>query len=372
MQQNMSGLRSRVELETKKLIPHYKDAQMEVSSTMTQTMALFLEQTLSNCQQRVRGNSSISLSGPQWPDQNDRTSHDLQGVGSWPQFLHYKLLPSAQLVHGGFCAPSSMMLVMRDGGQEVVCRVDCTKQQMLTLLGFNKQPTGHTCQALISHHEEQVSMDADGSPEMVPDCSPMDMSGSPRPTGSPAGTSPSSINEQSSCCGSDSTDSADSIADELISRLSDIILDYCGGPAIHGNFDVISQAVGSAVADFVYELLDELGTFPSMNQCPDRGGSDSTFSTRFGGDEEDPSRGVDGQSLGGQGAPDSGGGMQQRGTGGDGPPNPKKSGIATSGDNPSKVFRWSCPYRMRNPGRFNIRDHKSCVIYGWISFEKLK
>jgi len=50
----------------------------------------------------------------------------------------------------------------------------------------------------------------------------------------------------------------------------------------------------------------------------------------------------------------------------DGDDNDQSEGEQSSGDGEpgrkkSKVVRYSCPYRKRNPRRFNIRDHTSCA-----------
>ncbi|KAK3339668.1 hypothetical protein B0T25DRAFT_560366 [Lasiosphaeria hispida] len=385
IRQNINVLRERVKHEAERLVPQHIDTQNKVWSSFTHLFIFFLEQTLSSCQQRVRGNSSISMFGPLWPrggspaelDQSENTPHDFLGLGTWAQAFHYNLHHGPRLVHRDFCGPSSLMLAVRNGEQEFYCRVSCTEQQLWAILGFDQQMETFT-DANKSQEAEDVStgMNVDEDPDNTPDCSSMDISGSPLSQVLPSlalSTESALISDEEgsrSCV----SDGGDDVADEVISRICDMVLEYCGGPAAHSNIDLVSQAVGSAVADFVHELFDGLTALPQMNQCGADGGSSSALNPNLGSGGYGASSGeMGGAGLGGQGL-SAGGGAQERGLEGNGPPSPKKGATTSSDKNAPIGFSYSCPYRKHNPLRFSInsKKHKQCATVGWNRFDHLK
>jgi len=375
IRQNLGVLRERVKLEAQKLIPDYHDTQVNVWSSMTHIFIFFLEQTMSSCQQRVRGNADMSLFGPNcsWSKPlpvTDNTPHDLLGLGEWSKAFHDKPPNSQRTVHRDICVPSSLLLAVKSGEKEFFCRVDCTKQQLWAILGTD-QPLAGRADAEI-HKEQETSMEVDEDKEMTPACSPMDMSG----------LSVSLVSPDQSACQSDvdedaesaASDDEDAIADEIISRVCDIVLRYCGGPATgSADLDIISQAVGTAVTDFVHELLNELSTFPQTNQCGGDGGPTPTFNPGSGdGGYGESSGAAGGAGLGGQGIPNSG--ESSQGVGGNGPLRPGKGGALPNGKYLFHGHLWGCPFRKHNPERFSISDkrYKQCATTGWAKFEHLK
>ncbi|GAB1319574.1 hypothetical protein MFIFM68171_09784 [Madurella fahalii] len=386
IRQNISVLHERVKHEAEKLVPQHIDTQKKVCSRFTHIFIFFLEQTLSSCQQRVRGKSSISLFGPLWPrsgspaapDQSENTPHDLLGLGDWAQVFHYNLYHGPRPVHRNFCSSPSLMLAMSNDKQEFYCRVNCPEQQLWAMIGFDQHVEAFA-DANNSQEAEDVPtcMEVDEGPDDTPDCSSMDISGSPLsqvlPSMAPS-TQPVSLisdDEDSRSCVSDNEDD---VADEVISRICDIVLEYCGGPAAHGNIDSISQAVESAVTDFVHELLNDLTAPPQMNQCMADGGSGSALNPDLGSGGYGASSGeMRGAGLGGQGL-SAGGSAQEGGLEGNGPPSPKK-GATTNGDKNAPIcFKYSCPYRKHNPLRFstNSQEYRQCAIVGWSRFDHLK
>ncbi|KAK1751519.1 hypothetical protein QBC47DRAFT_391995 [Echria macrotheca] len=390
IKQRLDVLRERVKLETQSLIPGHEDIQVKIWSSMTDIFIFFLEQTMSSCQQRVRGNADISYFGPDYswsasPAKTENTPSDLLGCGDWSSMSN-----SEEIVHWDKCPPSSLLLAVRSpsGKREFFCRVDCTTQQLLDFLGIDLPLTG-TRKTVDTHGSEQrTSMEVDKPNEAATpdsDLSPMDTSGLSSST-SPA--SPSQSDDQFTAeedADSDSSDDEDALADEMISRVCDIVMKYCGGPACATNItdlDAIGQAVGTAVTDFVHELLNDLTTPttpPQTRQCTGRGngGPLPTFSAGSSGGGYGGSSGAPGQGgadLRGQGTPGSGQGSQ--GFGGDGPSQPGPGGLAQQqqGMETPAEPPYSCPYRKRNPQRFNLSDkkYKQCAVTGWKTFDKLK
>lgn len=66
-QRNINVLDHRVKQVVERLLPRFKDIQARVSLGMTRVFVIFISETFSNCQRRVRGTTSpVSLSNPQW------------------------------------------------------------------------------------------------------------------------------------------------------------------------------------------------------------------------------------------------------------------------------------------------------------------
>ncbi|KAK4449739.1 hypothetical protein QBC34DRAFT_83022 [Podospora aff. communis PSN243] len=367
IKQRLDMLRERVKLETQTLIPGHEDTQVKVWSSMTDIFIFFLEQTMSTCQQRVRGNADISYFGPENPwtkpqPAADNTPHELLGFGDWSNVSHDISSGREHTVHRDVCPPSSLLYAVRSGEQELFCRVDCTTQQLSEILGVDL-PT-------------QPEADKERG-TATPECSPMDTSGlSTSPTSPVSSEFESPIDHDAQSVASDDEDA---MADEMISRVCDIVLRFCGGPASTSStipdLNAINQAVGTAVTDFVHELLNELSSLPPTRQCTGRGEgvSNSTFGLGSGS-------GGYGQSFEHAGIPSASGaqetssdGQASQGAGGSGPGRPGRQGVSQSKDLPD-AQRYSCPYRKRNPERFNSSDkrYKQCATTGWATFDKLK
>ncbi|KAK0627335.1 hypothetical protein B0T14DRAFT_512438 [Immersiella caudata] len=397
IKQRLDVFRERVKLETRNLIPDHEATQVRIWSSMTDIFVFFLEQTMSSCQRRVRGNTGISYFGPDcsWsrsPGTADIGSipHELLGFGDWSNMFHDRGLGGEQIVHRDVCPPSSLLLAVRRGERGFFCRVDCTNQEQLAILGMELPLAGSGTAKLRTaaevqkkEEEERASMevDEDDRRTLTPDStlSPMDTS---RVSSRTSAASRSQSEDQSTDdedAESGGSDDEDAIADEMISRVCDIVLRYCGGPTratSNADLDAIGQAVGTAVTDFVYELLNELSAAPRIVQCTGRGttGPSPTFTPEPSGGGFTGSSGAPGDrraGLGGQGASNSGHGSQ--GFGGNGPTKPGQGGLAHGKDPPAE-FRWSCPYRKHNPQRFSISNkrYKQCATTGWRTFDRLK
>ncbi|KAK0710837.1 hypothetical protein B0H67DRAFT_646264 [Lasiosphaeris hirsuta] len=406
MRQNIGTLREQVSHEAEKLLPHYKDAQLNVSSRMTHMFIFFLEQTLSSCQQRLRGNSAISLFDPQWPYSRGsakRESDDsLMGLGDWSRVFHYNLTYSPLSVPS--CAPSSLSLTMRTTDQQVFIKQQPIRIQAVlwvdhhvtglwgtqlpkkldqiqflvplrerslepgqvgfattALLECGTDDSEDNYQGMAIGVDEAITMSSasgDSSDIEVVEHSPSQLASLP------------SYEEDTSY----DSDNEDAKIDEIISRVCDIVLESCGGSSPIGSFDTMGLAVESAVTDFVNELFDELQTLPPVKECVahERSGSASTSDLSLGGGYGSLG-GVGGSGTGRRGNPGSGGGMRNRGTGGNnGPPSPEKGEVAADDGIRSSGFKYGCPFRKHNPARFNIRDHKQCAATGWGGFNGVK
>jgi len=174
--------------------------------------------------------------------------------------------------------------------------------------------------------------------------------------------------------GSCVSDDGDGVADELISRICDIVLEYCGGPTLRGDFESTHRAIASAATDFVHELLEEL-TMPQLKQCAADGGSSSSL----GPDPRNGECGASSGQVGGSGSGDkdleAGADGQDGGIGGDGPLRPPNGPKPVSDSTNARTkFAYSCPYRKHNPMRFSVNSkrYKQCATASWQSLDRLK
>ncbi|KAK0639871.1 hypothetical protein B0T16DRAFT_519044 [Cercophora newfieldiana] len=240
IRQNIGLLRARVKDEAERLVPQPIDAQNEVFANLTRVFVLFLEQILSSCQQRVRGNSSISLFKPLWPrvgsptalDHSENTPHDLLGLGDWTKMLYYNLQHGPQLVHGVFSGPSSLILSLKKarGGREVYYKVTCTEQQLWAIL---------KCDADDKMEHGPICLEVDEAPPNTPGSFKLSTdSGLPGSRYSPALSSGSlftrtvspSRDEYEEDSGSCIFDDEDGLIDEVISRICDTAMEALGLP----------------------------------------------------------------------------------------------------------------------------------------------
>jgi len=210
----------------------------------------------------------------------------------------------------------------------------------------------------------------------ISDCSLLDISGAGRasiPLSRGLSSQSVSLTSGWEDSGSCVSDDGDSVADELISRICDIVLEYCGGSTARGDIDSTNRAIASAATDFVLELLEEL-TMPQLKQCAaDEGSSSSLGSDLRNGDYGASSGQVGGSGSGGK-ALGTGGDAQEGETGGDGPLRPP-NGPKLSGDTNARTkFAYSCPYRKHNPLRFSVssKRYKQCATVSWQSLDRLK
>lgn len=104
--QNLDVLDDRVKQVTERLIPRFKDIQVEVSTDMKRVFIVFIEETFSNCQRRVRGTSSTSLPNAQWSCQGSNTLRAVRAQGNIlaPDSYGRANLPSVTRVQ--FSAPT--------------------------------------------------------------------------------------------------------------------------------------------------------------------------------------------------------------------------------------------------------------------------
>jgi len=371
----------RVEHEAERLIPQHKIMQRKVSSSLIHIFVFFMEQMLSNCQQRVRGNAFFSLLRPQWSQalvappaglnqSGDAVPHDLLGIGAWSRVFHYNMRHHPQLVHRDLCAPSSLLLAVRNGEQEFFCKVECTEQQLDAVLGIGQDDDVDARAAThVAEVRDLAMMEVDEDSDGTSDSSPPVLVSDPPPY--------SGVEDSESCVSGsgEDDDDDDDVIDEVVGRLCDTFLGSCEGPLRlnRANMDSVSQAVRSAMADLVLELFDQLAGPPQMRQCASDGALGSACNPGFsGGTSSGGSAGGAGRSGAGGYGPGPGSSAQGEGPGDDDPAGPTK-GLAIDGDQsgcPGKKF--GCPFRKRNPRRFNIRDHKSCATTGFSTFNHVK
>lgn len=252
------------------------------------------------------------------------------------------------------------MLAVRNGEQEFFCRIDCTKQQLDAVLGIG-QDVDAKAAALVTQVQD-LTMEVDEDSYGMPGFTPMPISDLP----------PHSDREESESCASSSEE--DEVIDEVVGRLCDTFLAYCGEPLClnRANIDSVSQAVRSAITDLVLELFDQLSGPPQINQSVYDGASGSACNAGF-------SRGTSGASAGGAGRTGVGGyglspgsSAQEEGPGDDDPAEPRKGPVINGDQRGYRGLKFSCPYRKRNPQRFNIRDHRTCATTGFNNLNHVK
>lgn len=168
--------------------------------------------------------------------------------------------------------------------------------------------------------------------------------------------------------GKPSGDEEDEI-DEVVGKICDFVLEYCGG-AGGNNFDAIVRVVESAVASFMNKLLNDLAACPSVIRCTQHGDSAPGSTPNFGGVSGEPSAGQ-GES-GPEGGPSGDGTEDGSGEGRDGPPGSGRNGEPDGDSPPARSSNYSCPYRKRNPNRFNPIDFHSCATTAWATLALLK
>lgn len=165
-------------------------------------------------------------------------------------------------------------------------------------------------------------------------------------------------------------ETSSTVSDEFSPEDTDRVLDYVLQVAY--GMDLHDASVSSAVPrQLVYRFIQEVGQLiwhapsnPQSTNVKSTSSSSSTPSQR-GGSGEDSQRGGKRKKLGrneeeGDGYSDGEGSgylpvKRPR-------PNPKED------DN----IRLSCPFRKRNPRRFNVRDHHSCAMTYFPKFAELR
>lgn len=171
-------------------------------------------------------------------------------------------------------------------------------------------------------------------------------------------------------------DTASSASDDVSSQDTDAILNYTlqlvFGVDLQEESSKVTPAVRRLVSKFVGDVGSSFWTSLSDADMTQVMSSSSNSST--------PSQG--GSSQGGSGGGDSSSaGKRKKQTRGD-----EDDGEFTDGEglgyNPLKKLRpnpkddenlrLSCPYRKRNPSRFNVRDHHSCAMTYFPKFAELR
>lgn len=166
----------------------------------------------------------------------------------------------------------------------------------------------------------------------------------------------------------------DDDVDDLVCKVSDIILEYCGGRG-DDNFQSTARTVELAAEDFVCRLLNDLTAGPSVcvyRRCGNSGASGS-------GPNPDGRPGDSGHSGGRSGSSGENGGPpadrapgdSQNGERSGGDENPSGFGKGRL-DNAATSGRLSCPFRKRNPSRFNPVDFHACATTPWKDLSLLK
>ncbi|KAM7220562.1 Ankyrin repeat-containing domain protein [Rhypophila decipiens] len=168
----------------------------------------------------------------------------------------------------------------------------------------------------------------------------------------------------------------DDIVDDLVCKVTDIILDYdhCGGDR-DGEFGANVKRVSSLAEEFVNGVLNVLTTSSSMTPYIQHGpgnmpSSDGTFGPTHSFSVQDASGTgqEEWQSDGRRGS------RRKRENGSEEGGEPPDSRDGPLDYKSEKTFGsgWSCPFRKRNPSRFNPVDFHSCATQEWKTFNLLK
>jgi hypothetical protein len=170
--------------------------------------------------------------------------------------------------------------------------------------------------------------------------------------------------------GSDEDGDDDDDVEDMVSKVCDIVISHCGGTQEVG-FDVITQTVKSTT-EFVLRLKNDLTSLQAnsgFTQHGSTGGRPSGSGLGAPGGSGGLSGGYGGPSGPGDG--NNGGGSDGANGSGDGE-SPGKGN-----ENSGKIRGWkgsdySCPFRKRNPERFNPIDFHCCATTAWENFSLLK
>lgn len=170
--------------------------------------------------------------------------------------------------------------------------------------------------------------------------------------------------------GSDENGNGDDDVEDIVSKVCDIVISHCGDTQEVG-FDAITQTVKSTT-EFILRLMNDLTSLQASSGFTQHGSTGGRPSGSGIG-APDSSGGSPGGSGGGSEAGD---GKDRRGSdganGSGGPPSPG-NGSETSGESRGwKGSDYSCPFRKRNPDRFNPIDFHCCATTAWKSFPLLK
>ncbi|KAK1761548.1 hypothetical protein QBC47DRAFT_31199 [Echria macrotheca] len=180
---------------------------------------------------------------------------------------------------------------------------------------------------------------------------------------------------------SDTLDDTDAVPQQPDERLNQ---DVCDGLLKH-LFGVelgdLTSADAALVQNSVRYCMQELfrvvpaglASFPPINQAagygesngasaPGSGNNANSGNNGQGSGRGGSKRGPDGQQhLGGDGSGDRG----RRG-------NSKKPKLETAQSSQAEDKFFSCPYRKRNPVKFNVRDHQNCAVQSFPDISQLK
>ncbi|KAL7797401.1 hypothetical protein V8C37DRAFT_309524 [Trichoderma ceciliae] len=166
-------------------------------------------------------------------------------------------------------------------------------------------------------------------------------------------------------------DAASSISDDVSSQDTEAILDYTlqlvFGVDLQEEASKVTPAVRSLVCKFVGDVGSCFWTAPSdadMTQVMSTSSNSSTPSQGGSGGGDSQSGGK--RKKQGRGDEDDGEFSDGEGLG----YNPMKKLRPNPKD--EENLRLSCPYRKRNPSRFNVRDHHSCAMTYFPKFAELR
>lgn len=157
--------------------------------------------------------------------------------------------------------------------------------------------------------------------------------------------------------------------DQVAGKICDLILQHFGGPG-NGNFDDMIRIVESSATKFVIKLLNDLINCPQVVKCVQHEGSSSGYTPAGGEGNTQPPAGHGTRGPGDGVSDDEATG---RGTGGgDNSPGSGENGMLDAKDLRPSYSPISCPFRKRNPLRFNPVDFHACATTAWNSLPLLK
>jgi len=167
-----------------------------------------------------------------------------------------------------------------------------------------------------------------------------------------------------------SDEDSDDDTEDVVSKVCDIVMSHCGGTQEVG-FDAITQSVKSTT-EFVLRLMNDLTSLqasPGFTQHGSTGGGPSgsgpgapSGSGGWPGGYGEAEGAGDGNNGGGSGGADGSGNGESPG-----------NGKENSGETRAwKGSNYSCPFRKRNPDRFNPIDFHCCATTAWENFSLLK
>lgn len=338
-----------------------------LGARITELWILYFNSTFERCERKVRGSSTIRLALPRRAA-TDMISHSVMRSGGLLS-ASFGLAPRAKTFDCAGTTTSNLDVTNRAAGSDssnpprrLVSQTHSghigrsptsTLSSSFTMSVFSlfcKRFIANTSRLDGDLHEEPITGQ---TPDGV-DNPPEEREGEDSDVSDTSSRSNGDEPEQ------ELGDSDDEEIDEMISRVSGTILSRLS-PSPSSS---LIQDVQQAVEDFVVELLNDLGVLPLWTSCGTGGESSSSSVPVSSGSLSGSSKGGAPSHTPGYPIEDPEG---NEGEQGDHPPGPDNAAETVTSSSPL-----CCPFRIRNPARFNSRDSPGCANKQWATLTLLK